>query len=107
MSALSALFSALLGWAGWGGSGGSEGGRAPLGVAVGIIPAVLLAHHPATTVSHLPNEAGLQLLGQMISRGLFVLHTLMLFNSKFLIKWKVLLAAREQCCSRTQHAALT
>lgn len=35
------------------------------------------------------------LVGQLISRGLFVLHTLMLFNSKFLIKWKVLLEARE------------
>lgn len=62
---------------------------------VSIVPAVLLAHHPAA-VSHLPNEAGFQLLGQLISRGLFALHTLMLFNSKFLIKWKVLLEAREQ-----------
>lgn len=71
------------------------GGRTPLGVVVSIVPAVQLAYRPAT-VSHRPNEAGLWLLGQLISRGLFVLHTLMLFNSKFLIKWKVLLEAREQ-----------
>lgn len=68
---------------------------AALGAVVSILPAVLSAHHPAA-VSQLPNEAGLWLLGQLISRGLFVLHTLMLFNSKILIKWKVLLEAREQ-----------
>lgn len=62
---------------------------------VSVVPAVLSAHC-AAAVSHLPNEASLWLLGQLISRGLFVLHTLMLFNSKFLIKWKVLLEAREQ-----------
>lgn len=47
-----------------GGSGGRDpgeagpGGRTPLGVAVSIIPAALLVHHPAA-VGHLPNEAGL------------------------------------------------
>lgn len=62
---------------------------------VSILGAVLAAQ-PLDAVCQLPNEAGLWLLGQLISRGLFVLHTLMLFNSKFLIKWKVLLEAREQ-----------
>lgn len=59
-----------------------QGTWAPLGVVVSILPAVLSAQHLAT-VSQLPNEAGLWLLGQLISRGLFVLHTLMLFNSNF------------------------
>lgn len=34
-------------------------------------------------LTQLPNEAGLWLLGQLIFRRLFVLHTLMLFNNNF------------------------
>lgn len=73
---------------------GRAAARAPLGAVVSFLPAVLSARHPAA-VTQLPNEAGLWLLGQLISRGLFVLHTLMLFNSEFLIKWKVVLEAGE------------
>lgn len=96
-----ALFSALrccavLSWGCGGGEGpGLAGWAAGLPGQDSTEPAVLWARHPAA-VSHLPNKAGFWLLGQLISRGLFVLHTLMLFNSKFLIKWKVLLEAREQ-----------
>lgn len=64
----------------------------PLGVVVGILCAVCQLSILLLFVMKLVNW----LLGQLISRGLFVLHTLMLFNSKFLIKWKVLLEAREQ-----------
>lgn len=62
----------------------------PLGVVVSI-PCAVCQLSILLFVMKLVNW----LLGQLISRGLFVLHTLMLFNSKFLIKWKVLLEARE------------
>lgn len=63
----------------------------PLGVVVSILCAVCPLSILLLFVMKLVNW----LLGQLISRGLFVLHTLMLFNSKFLIKRKVLLEARE------------